>query len=96
MKHAKRINGYAEAFHARGFRSPSMYRNVDWFRDLNFSYDMSIPNVSRLDPQPGGCCTVMPYFLPGACSNFLDDGTGLLVVPRPERLLHIPMEAADG
>jgi hypothetical protein len=32
---------------------------------LSFSYDMSIPNVAHLDPQRGGCCTVMPYYLPG-------------------------------
>src|SRR5260370_17199032 len=24
---------------------------------------MSIPNVAHLDPQRGGCCTVMPYFI---------------------------------
>ena len=24
---------------------------------------MSIPNTARLDPQRGGCCTVMPYFI---------------------------------
>src|SRR5208283_1206364 len=24
---------------------------------------MSVPNVAHLDPQRGGCCTVMPYFL---------------------------------
>jgi hypothetical protein len=24
---------------------------------------MSIPNVAHLDPQRGGCCTVMPYFV---------------------------------
>jgi hypothetical protein len=24
---------------------------------------MSVPNVAHLDPQPGGCCTVMPYFI---------------------------------
>ena len=65
LQHAKRINEYAVAYHARGFRSPTMYRNVDWFQDLNFSYDMSIPSVARLEPQRGGCCTVMPYFLPG-------------------------------
>jgi hypothetical protein len=27
------------------------------------SYDMSVPNVRHLDPQGGGCCTVMPYFI---------------------------------
>jgi hypothetical protein len=34
-----------------------------WYDDLKFSYDMSVPNVAHLDPQRGGCCTVMPYFL---------------------------------
>ena len=24
---------------------------------------MSVPNVAHLEPQRGGCCTVMPYFL---------------------------------
>jgi len=24
---------------------------------------MSMPNVANLDPQRGGCCTVMPYFI---------------------------------
>ena len=28
----------------------------------SFRYDMSVPNVAHLDPQRGGCCTVMPYF----------------------------------
>ncbi|HET9941953.1 MAG TPA: hypothetical protein VFR05_01350, partial [Terriglobia bacterium] len=65
LERAKRINEYAVAFGARGFRSPTMYRNIDWLQDLNFSYDMSVPNVARLEPQHGGCCTVMPYFLPG-------------------------------
>jgi hypothetical protein len=65
VEHARKINEYAIAFGSRGFRSPTMYRNVDWLQELNFSYDMSIPNVARLEPQQGGCCTVMPYFLPG-------------------------------
>jgi hypothetical protein len=65
LERANRINMYAAAFNSRGFRSTSMYRNAEWFRHLNFSYDMSVPNVSRLEPQQGGCCTVMPYFLPG-------------------------------
>jgi hypothetical protein len=65
LKSAKQINRYAEEFGARGFRSPILYRNIDWFQDLGFSYDLSVPNVARLEPQRGGCCTVMPYFLPG-------------------------------
>lgn len=60
---AKRINEYARAFRAVGFRSPVMYRNPDWYDAFDFEYDMSFPNVAHLDPQRGGCCTVMPYFI---------------------------------
>src|ERR1700688_3880691 len=30
---------------------------------INISYDMSVPNVGHLEPQGGGCCTIMPYFV---------------------------------
>jgi hypothetical protein len=63
LERARRINEYAERWGAKGFRSPVMYRNLDWLHRLHFSYDMSIPNVGHLDPQRGGCCTVMPYFI---------------------------------
>lgn len=62
---AKKINAYARKFGATGFRSPVMYRRVEWFDAFEFSYDMSLPNVAHLDPQRGGCCTVMPYFIGG-------------------------------
>jgi hypothetical protein len=57
------INSYARQFEVSGFRSAVLYRRQDWYDALNFSYDMSVPNVAHLDPQHGGCCTVMPYFV---------------------------------
>lgn len=60
---AVRISDYAEQFGARGFRSPVMYRRPEWFDAFEFTYDMSFPNVAHLDPQRGGCCTVMPFFI---------------------------------
>jgi hypothetical protein len=63
MRDAPQIRDYAQRFGAQGFRSPVMYRNLDWLPELAFSYDMSVPNVAHLDPQRGGCCTVMPYFV---------------------------------
>ena len=60
---ARKINEYAAKYRARGFRSGSMYRNQDWLDAFEFSYDLSVPNVAHLDPQRGGCCTVMPYFV---------------------------------
>lgn len=63
LRRAKRVNQYGREFGASGFRSGALYRNADWYDALDFQYDMSIPNVAHLDPQRGGCCTVMPYFI---------------------------------
>jgi len=63
LRRAQRINRYGEIYGARGFRSAVLYRNLDWYDALKFSYDMSVPNVAHLDPQRGGCCTVLPYFV---------------------------------
>jgi hypothetical protein len=60
---AERINAYGDQFAAAGFRSGALYRNQAWFDGLDFSYDMSVPNVAHLDPQRGGCCTVTPFFI---------------------------------
>jgi hypothetical protein len=62
-RRAALINRYGREFGAIGFRSALLYRNPEWFEDLDFSFDMSMPNVASLDPQRGGCCTVMPYFI---------------------------------
>lgn len=63
LERVKKINLYGEAYEAEGFRAGVLYRNQLWYADLKFSYDMSVPNVAHLDPQRGGCCTVMPYFV---------------------------------
>lgn len=57
------INQHGREFGASGFRSAVLYRNLEWFPDFEFSYDMTVPNAAPLDPQRGGCCTVMPYFI---------------------------------
>ncbi len=60
---AKQINTHAARFGSRGFRSGALYRNQEWSGELRVRYDMSVPNCAHLDPQRGGCCTVMPYFV---------------------------------
>ena len=57
------INRYGREYGAKGYRSAVLYRKPEWYKDLDFSFDMSFPNVAHLDPQRGGCCTVMPYFI---------------------------------
>jgi hypothetical protein len=63
LERVARINEYGHKFSAQGFRAGVLYRNQDWFDQFQFAYDMSVPNVAHLDPQRGGCCTVMPYFV---------------------------------
>ena len=63
QQRAAKINDYLRKFKSQGFRSGALYRNVRWFDAFEFAYDMSVPNVGHLDAQPGGCCTVLPFFL---------------------------------
>jgi hypothetical protein len=63
LQRAAQINRYAREFDCGGFRSGAMYREQRWYDAFDISYDMSVPNVAHLEPQRGGCCTVMPYFV---------------------------------
>jgi hypothetical protein len=63
LERARRINDYARKFECEGFRSGAMYREQSWYDAFDFKFDMSVPNVAHLEPQRGGCCTVMPYFV---------------------------------
>ena len=63
LRRADRINRYAKEFGACGFRGAVLYRKPEWYEAFEFSFDMSMPNVAPMDPQRGGCCTVMPYFI---------------------------------
>jgi hypothetical protein len=63
LRRADLINRYGREYRAKGFRAAVLYRKPEWYNALDFAFDMSIPNVAHLDPQRGGCCTVMPYFI---------------------------------
>jgi hypothetical protein len=63
VRRAAIVNRYAKEYKAKGFRAGALYRKPDWYESLDLSFDMSMPNVAHLDPQRGGCCTVMPYFI---------------------------------
>jgi peptidoglycan/xylan/chitin deacetylase (PgdA/CDA1 family) len=53
----------AKSLDASGFRSPSTYRVFEWMAELPFSYDGSIPHSDPFEPQPGGCCSLWPFFI---------------------------------
>ena len=59
------IRRWAERWRAVGFRSPATHRSWDLMPRLGFDYDTSYSDVARYEPQPGGCCSWLPFFIDG-------------------------------
>jgi hypothetical protein len=59
------IREYAERWQAVGFRSPATQRRWELMPRLGFGYDSSYSDTDPYEPQPGGCCTYLPYFNDG-------------------------------
>lgn len=55
------IREYAERWDAVGFRSPATHRVWEWMPQLGFDYDSSYPDTDPFEPQPGGCCSWLPF-----------------------------------
>jgi hypothetical protein len=56
---------YASRWQAVGFRSPATQRRWEWMPRLGFDYDSSYSDTDPYEPQPGGCCSYLPYFNQG-------------------------------
>jgi hypothetical protein len=54
---------YADQWGARGFRGPSTLRDPRLIQQLGLDYDSSWSDVARYEPQPGGCCSWLPFFM---------------------------------
>lgn len=52
----------ARRWGAVGFRAPAMHRQWEWMPLLGLDYDSSYPDTDPFEPQPGGCCTWLPFF----------------------------------
>jgi hypothetical protein len=72
-RRAVRINNYAREWGASGFRSGFMLRNVDWLHDLDVKYDASTFDTDPFEPQPDGCHTVFPFWVPRPNCNFISE-----------------------
>jgi peptidoglycan/xylan/chitin deacetylase (PgdA/CDA1 family) len=57
-----KIHSYLAEWGADGFRSPALHRNADWMPELGCGYDSSFPDTDPFEPQPGGCCSIHPFF----------------------------------
>jgi hypothetical protein len=53
---------WAQRWQVSGFRSPATHRAWDTMAGLPFEYDSSYPDTDPFEPQPGGCCSWLPYF----------------------------------
>jgi peptidoglycan/xylan/chitin deacetylase (PgdA/CDA1 family) len=51
---------WAQRWGAVGFRSPATHRDWDMMGGLPFRYDSSSPDTDPYEPQPGGCCSLLP------------------------------------
>jgi peptidoglycan/xylan/chitin deacetylase (PgdA/CDA1 family) len=58
-----KIHRYLREWGAVGFRSPATHRNAEWMPELGCLYDSSFPDTDPFEPQPGGCCSILPFFL---------------------------------
>ncbi len=62
---APKINHYLKEWQAFGFRSPCMFHNLDWIRELDIMYDASTFDTDPFEPQPDGVGTVFPFYVSG-------------------------------
>jgi predicted glycosyltransferase len=61
---ARRINHYLHEWHATGFRSGFMLRELGWLHDLDIDYECSTFDTDPFEPQPAGTHTIFPYWIP--------------------------------
>lgn len=57
------IREAADRWGATGFRSPATQRHWSMMPLLGFDYDSSYTDSDPYEPQPGGCCTYLPFFI---------------------------------
>jgi peptidoglycan/xylan/chitin deacetylase (PgdA/CDA1 family) len=83
---------HAERWDAVGFRAPALQRRWEWMPLLRFDYDSSYPDTDPYEPQPGGCCSLLPFFngdqieLPVTLPQ---DHTMFVLLSRPDEALWI-------
>jgi peptidoglycan/xylan/chitin deacetylase (PgdA/CDA1 family) len=54
---------YAAQWGATGFRAPATHRRWNLMPRLGVDYDTSYSDVARYEPQPGGSCSLWPFFI---------------------------------
>jgi peptidoglycan/xylan/chitin deacetylase (PgdA/CDA1 family) len=60
---APRLRTLAKEHQLRGFRAPSTLRRLEWIPELGFDFDSSFSDTDIFEPQPGGTCSIFPFFV---------------------------------
>jgi hypothetical protein len=83
---------HAERWDAVGFRAPALQRRWEWMQLLRFDYDSSYPDTDPFEPQPGGCCSLLPFFNGDQVElpiTLPQDHTMFVLLSRPDETLWI-------
>ena len=64
-KQAIAINHYLKEWGSVGFRSPSMYHDLELLHHLDIEYDASTFDTDPFEPQPDGMGTIFPFWVSG-------------------------------
>ena len=57
------VERLADEHRLPGFRGPSTLRNAEWIGTMAFEYDSTFSDTDPYEPQPGGTCSLFPFFL---------------------------------
>ncbi|MGH7932333.1 MAG: hypothetical protein ACREQN_04100 [Candidatus Binataceae bacterium] len=60
---APRLEQTAHEHGLRGFRAPSTLRRAEWIATMTFDFDSSFADSDPYEPQPGGTCSIFPFYL---------------------------------
>lgn len=77
----------ASRWNAVGFRSPATHRGWELMHRLGFRYDSSFTDTDPYEPQPGGCCTTLPFFNHGTVElpiTLAQDHTVFAILQHPD------------
>lgn len=58
-----RVESLARDHDLIGFRSPSTLRRLEWLETLGFDFDSTFADTDPFEPQPGGTCSLLPFFI---------------------------------
>ena len=60
---APKLEAIAHEQGLRGFRPLSTLRRIERLHQMDFDFVSSFADTDPYEPQPGGCCSLFPYFL---------------------------------